>query len=86
MATYLGLDKHLLVSPRKITAAFVSSDVTTFLIQVCLSSFEIYVLTDPLLRPQEVAFLQLLRQRKPTEQVQELAARSFLLYHAQSSH
>ncbi|KAG6890218.1 hypothetical protein C0995_010229 [Termitomyces sp. Mi166 len=33
MATYLGLDKHLLVSPRKITAAFVTSDVTTFLIQ-----------------------------------------------------
>ncbi|KAG7096893.1 hypothetical protein E1B28_004299 [Marasmius oreades] len=33
LARYIECDKHLLVSPRKITLVFVSSDVMTFLIQ-----------------------------------------------------
>ncbi|KAK0453525.1 RTA1-like protein [Armillaria borealis] len=33
LSRYLGATQHLLVNPRRITAVFISSDVTTFLIQ-----------------------------------------------------
>ncbi|KAJ6628839.1 RTA1 like protein-domain-containing protein [Mycena sp. CBHHK59/15] len=37
LARYLSCDKHLMVSPRRITIVFISSDITTFLIQAsCL--------------------------------------------------
>jgi hypothetical protein len=34
LAKHLGVDQHLLFTSRKITRIFVTSDVTTFLIQV----------------------------------------------------
>ncbi|KAJ7094591.1 RTA1-like protein [Mycena belliarum] len=33
LARYLNCDKHLMVSPRRITIVFISSDITTFLVQ-----------------------------------------------------
>ncbi|KAJ7437202.1 RTA1-like protein [Mycena galericulata] len=41
LARYLQCDQHLLVSPRRITVVFVSSDITTFLIQAAGGSISI---------------------------------------------
>ena len=34
LARYIGSDKHLLISPQRITLVFVISDISTFLVQV----------------------------------------------------
>ncbi|KAJ7490393.1 RTA1-like protein [Mycena galericulata] len=41
LARFLECDKHLMVSPRRITTVFVSSDITTFLIQAAGGSVSI---------------------------------------------
>lgn len=37
LARHLQCDKYLMVAPRRITITFISSDITTFLIQVSYS-------------------------------------------------
>ncbi|KAJ6598873.1 RTA1-domain-containing protein [Mycena vulgaris] len=41
LARFLNCDKHLMVSPRRITIVFISSDITTFLIQAAGGSVSI---------------------------------------------
>ncbi|KAJ7240330.1 RTA1-like protein [Mycena haematopus] len=41
LARYLECDKHLIVNPRRITIVFISSDITTFLIQAAGGSASI---------------------------------------------
>jgi len=41
LARYLEADRHLLVNPRRITIVFISSDITTFLIQAAGGSVSI---------------------------------------------
>ncbi|KAJ7683982.1 RTA1-domain-containing protein [Mycena rosella] len=41
LARYLGCDKYLMVSPRRITIVFISSDITTFLVQAAGGSVSI---------------------------------------------
>ncbi|KAJ7929961.1 RTA1-like protein [Mycena leptocephala] len=41
LARYLNCDKHLMVSPRRITIVFISSDITTFLVQAAGGSVSI---------------------------------------------
>ncbi|KAF7352628.1 RTA1-domain-containing protein [Mycena venus] len=41
LARYLNCDKHLMVNPRRITIVFISSDITTFLVQAAGGSVSI---------------------------------------------
>ncbi|KAJ6490400.1 RTA1-like protein [Mycena vitilis] len=41
LARFLSCDKHLMVSPRRITIVFISSDITTFLVQAAGGSVSI---------------------------------------------
>jgi hypothetical protein len=41
MSRYLGASSHLLISPRRITVIFITSDIITFLIQAAGGSFTI---------------------------------------------
>jgi uncharacterized membrane protein YbhN (UPF0104 family) len=41
LSRFLGCDEYLLVSPRRITTVFISSDITTFLIQAAGGSLSI---------------------------------------------
>ncbi|KAE9410615.1 RTA1-like protein [Gymnopus androsaceus JB14] len=48
LARYLRCDKYLLVTPRRITITFISSDITTFLIQACGGALSISANDEPL--------------------------------------
>jgi len=48
LARHLRCDKYLLVTPRRITIVFISSDITTFLIQACGGALSISANDEPL--------------------------------------